>query len=98
MTALEQIRKAYQDARKNDFWDAWGIVASPKTIYDLRAECLEQMVVYSTAQGMTDSVFGLVLIPCTSVGNDVAYVVDEQLGRTILGEEQDEREQKISNR
>lgn len=98
MTALEQIRKVYQDARKNDFWDAWGIVASPKTIYDLRAECLEQMAVYSTAQGMIDSVFGLVLIPCTLVGNDVTYVVDEQLGRTILGEERDEREQKISDR
>lgn len=98
MTALEQIRKAYQDARKNDFWDAWGIVASPKTIYDLRAECLEQMAVYSTAQGMIDSVFGLVLIPCTLVGNDVAYVVDEQLGRTILGEERDERSRQISDR
>ena len=98
MTALEQIRKVYQDARKYGFWDAWGIVASPKTIYDLRAECLERMSVYNDAQGMIDSIFGLVLIPHTLVGNDVAYVVDEQLGRTILGEDKDEREQKISDR
>lgn len=98
MTALEQIRKVYQDTQKNNFWDAWGIVASPKTLCDLRAECLEQMAVYSTAQGMIDSIFGLVLIPCTLVGNDVAYVVDEQLGRMILEEKRNEREQKISDR
>lgn len=91
MSALEQIRKVYQEAQKNNFWDAWGIVASPKTIWELKAECMEQIPVYTADYGLLHRVFGLVLIPCVEVGNDVAYVVDEQLGRTILGGQRDER-------
>lgn len=86
MSVYDQIYKAYTDSLKNNFWDAWGIVASPKVIHELRAECMEKMVVYNTAHGMIDSIFGLVLIPCVEIGNDTAYVVDEQLGRTILGQ------------
>lgn len=91
MTALEQIRKVYQEAQKNNFWDAWGIVASPQTIHELRAECLEQVVVYNVSRGMINSIFGLVLIPCVKVETDKIYVADEKLGRMILGEGFDER-------
>ena len=91
MTALEQIRKVYQEAQKNNFWDAWGIVASPQTINELRAECLEQVVAYNVSRGMINSIFGLVLIPCVKVETDKIYVVDEKLGRMILGEGFDER-------
>lgn len=84
MTKYEQFYKAYTDALKNNFWDAWGIVASPKTIHELRAECLEQMVVHNTHIGELEKMFGLVVIPHNLVADDVAYVVDEKLGRTIL--------------
>lgn len=91
MTALEQIRKVYQEAQKNNFWDAWGIVASPQIIHELRAGHLEQVVAYNASRGMINSIFGLVLIPCVEVETDKIYVVDEKLGRMILGEGFDER-------
>ncbi len=85
MTAYDQIYKAYTDSKKNGFWDAWGIVANPKTIYELKAECMERIVAYDLCIGMIDSIFGLVLIPCNDIEDNRAYIVDEQLGRTILG-------------
>ena len=84
MTALEQIHKVYQDALKNDFWDAWGIVASPRVIHELRAECMERMVVHNADVGALEKVFGLVVIPYALLDDKTCYVVDEQLGRTIL--------------
>lgn len=84
MSAYDQIHKAYIDSLKNNFWDAWGIVASPRVIHELRAECMERMVVHS-AVGTLEKIFGLVVIPYALLDDETCYVVDEQLGRTILG-------------
>lgn len=89
MTAYERIRKAYYDAQENRFYDAWGIVASPRTIYEMKAECMRDMVLYSTCNGTIETVFGLVIISDKSIGDDKAYIVDEQLGRTILGRQKE---------
>ena len=84
MSAYDQIHKAYIDSLKNNFWDAWGIVASPRVIHELWAECMERMVVHS-AVGTLEKIFGLVVIPYALLDDETCYVVDEQLGRTILG-------------
>lgn len=84
MTAYDQVFKAYLDSKKNNFWDAWGIVASPKIIHELKGECIEQMKLFKTDQGELEILFGLVIIPHNMVEDDKVYIVDEQLGRTIL--------------
>ena len=89
MTAYERIRKACYDAQENRFYDAWGIVASPRTIYEMKAECMGDMVLYSTCNGTIETVFGLVIIPDKSIGDDKVYIVDEQLGTTILGRQKE---------
>lgn len=89
MTAYERIRKAYYDAQENRFFDAWGIVASPRIIDEMKAECMRDMVLHSTCNGIIETVFGLVIIPDKSIGDDKVYVVDEQLGRTILGRQKE---------
>lgn len=86
MTALEQVHKAYTDSLNNKFWDAWGIVASPRVVHELRAECMERMVGFNADVGTFEKVFGLVVIPCALLDDETCYVVDEQLGRTILGQ------------
>lgn len=87
MSVYDQIYKAYTDSLKNNFWDAWGIVASPKVIHELRAECMEKMVVHNAdVVGTFEKVFGLVVIPYALLDDETCYVVDEQLGRTILGQ------------
>lgn len=50
MSVYEQVYKAYTDSLKNNIWDAWGIVANPKTIYELKAECLEHMMVFNGSE------------------------------------------------
>lgn len=89
MSAYDQIHKAYINSLKNNFWDAWGIVASPRVIHELRAECMEHMVVHNADVGALEKIFGLVVIPYDLLDDEFCYVVDEQLGRTIL--EQTER-------
>jgi len=86
MSAYDQIYKAYTDSQKNQFWDAWGIVASPRFIHELRAECRERMVVHNDDVGALEKVFGLVVIPYDLLDDETCYVVDKQLGRTILGQ------------
>lgn len=82
----DQVHEAYIHSKKNNFWDAWGIVASPSTIYKLRAECLENISLHNTEQGALEKIFGLVVIPHNLVESDKVYIVDEKLGRTILGQ------------
>lgn len=84
MSAYDQLHKAYTDAQRNKFWNAWGIAASPRTICELRAECLEHMSVHNTDVGELEKIFGLVVIPCDSIDDKTCYFVDEQLGQTIL--------------
>ena len=86
MRAYDQVYKVYIDSLKNNFWDAWGIVASPRVIYELRAECMEHMSLYDTSQGKAEMIFGLVVIPHNMVEDDKVYIVDEEFGRTILGQ------------
>lgn len=86
MTAYERIRKAYDDAQENSFYDAWGIVLNQKMIYGLTAECMERMAIHNMPMGKIDTIFGLVIIPCNLVEDNRAYIVDEMLGRTILGQ------------
>lgn len=91
MSVYDQIHKAYIDSLKNNFWDAWGIVASPRVIHELRAECMERMGVHSVV-GTLEKIFGLVVIPYALLDDKTCYVVDEQLGRTILGQTEREGE------
>ena len=86
MSAYDQVYKAYTDSLKNDFWDAWGIVASPRVIHELRAECMERVVVHNADVGTFEKIFGLRVIPYALLDDETCYVVDEQLGRTILGQ------------
>ena len=86
MSVYDQIHKAYIDSLKNNFWDAWGIVASPRVIHELRAECMEHMVVHNADVGAFEKIFGLVVIPYPLPDDKTCYVVNEQLGRTILGQ------------
>lgn len=86
MSIYDKVYKAYIDSKKNNFWDAWGIVASPKTIDKLRAECMEHTVIATSIYGPIDKIFGLVIIPYDLIDDETVYVVDEQLGRTILGQ------------
>ena len=85
MSVYDQVYKAYTDSQKNNFWDAWGIVASPKVFHELRAECMEHVVVHNADVGALEKIFGLVVIPYALLDDETCYVVDEQLGRTILG-------------
>lgn len=85
MTTYEKVHKAYTEALKNNFFDAWGIVASAKTIYELLTETSEVLMLNpATAPGQY-KIFGLVVIRDDLVDDDKVYIVDEQLGRTILG-------------
>ena len=86
MNAYEQVHKAYIDSLKNNFWDAWGVVAHPEIIYGLRSECLEQMTLYQDGQGVVERVYGLMVIPRADVEKDKVYIVDEELGRKLLGQ------------
>ena len=81
---LERMLRQYHMARKSNFWDMWGIVASPATISMLRAEAASELTVYSDGgSGTLEKIFGLVVIPL-NIDDDKAYIVDEMLGRTIL--------------
>lgn len=84
MSAYDQIYKAYTESQKNHLWDAWGIVASPRIIYELIAERMDHIIVHNTDAGALEKVFGLVVIPCDLLDDEGCYIVDEQLGRTIL--------------
>lgn len=84
MTTYEKVHKAYTDALKNNFFDAWGIVASPKTIYELLTETSEVVLLDPTATPGHYKIFGLVVIKHNLVDDDTVYIVDEKLGRTIL--------------
>ena len=86
MSVYDQVYKAYTDSQRNNFWDAWGIVASPRVIYELRAECMEHMIVHNADVGALEKIFGFVFIPYSLLDDKTCYVVDEQLGRTILGQ------------
>ena len=86
MSVYDQVYKAYTDSQKNGFWDAWGIVASPRVIYELRAECVGHMVVDNADVGAFEKIFGLVVIPYPLLDDETCYVVDEQFGRTLLGQ------------
>lgn len=86
VSTFDMVYKQYIESQKNQFWDAWGIVASPRVIHELRAECMEHMVVHNADVGRFETIFGLVVIPYPLLGDETCYVVDEQLGRTILGQ------------
>lgn len=84
MSAYDETHKAYVDSLKNNFWDAWGIVANPITIHELTADVKSRIKLNYNASGEVTTIFGLVVIPCTVCEKDKVYIVDEQLGRTIL--------------
>lgn len=86
MSVYDQVYKAYAESQKNNFRDAWGIVASPRVIQELRAECMERITMHITDVGKFEKIFGLVVIPYALLDDKTLYVVDEQLGRTILGQ------------
>lgn len=86
MNAYDQIHKAYIDSLKNNFWEAWGIVANPITIHELTADVKSRMKLNYGVSGDVTTIFGLVVIPYTLCERDKVYVVDERLGRTILGQ------------
>ena len=44
------------------------------------------MVVHNDDVGALEKVFGLVVIPYDLLDDETCYVVDNQLGRTILGQ------------
>ena len=85
MTVYENVHRQYIEAQKNNFFDAWGIVMNPIIAHQLRAECMEQIVLHKANVGAVDKIFGLVVIPCKMLDKDTMYVVDEALGKQILG-------------
>lgn len=87
MSVYDQVYKAYTDSQKTGFWDAWGIVANPITIHELTADVKSRMELHYEVSGDVTTIFGLVVIPLALCERDKVYVVDEQLGRTILGQD-----------
>ena len=84
-TIYEMVHRQYKEVQKNGFFDAWGIVMNPDTIYELKLEVFQRdMYRYTMAAGGIETIFGLVVIPHGKVEKDKAYVVDEFLGRCIL--------------
>ena len=83
MTAFERAKWCYDEANKNRF-NAWGIVVSPNSHYELIAS-FRELITYHTEIGMLDRIFGLVVIT-KNIPDDTMYVVDEKMGKAILGE------------
>ncbi len=84
MAIIEMLQTHYREIKKNNFFDAWGIVVNPKTAYALRAEVIEASSCIPLDMGEVDKVFGLVVIPNPMVDEDTAYIVDESFGRQLM--------------
>ena len=82
--SVDQIYKICTHLQMNNILDAWGIVVSPKVFHKLRAECMERIVVHNADAGVFETIFGLRVIPYASVSDKTCYVVNEQLGRTLI--------------
>ena len=91
MTLFEKLDRQRHEAMKAGFFDMWGVVMHPKTYYELTAECVAAMG-YSAPITLTHDeiyIFGLRLIPSYGVPSDSFSIVDERLGKTILGKEKE---------
>lgn len=88
MTTYEMVEAQYRALQKNRemFFEGWGIVMSPKNADKLRAECLERVACHTLPNSKElVRIFGLRVIPHDHVPDDTMYIVDEFLGRFILG-------------
>ena len=85
MTVYDMLQRQYLEAKKNNFFDAWGIVINPATLAELKAE-IPRCNACSNTVFLDDieKIFGLVIIPHNRVEKDKAYVVDEFLGKAII--------------
>lgn len=89
MTTYEMVEAQNRALQKNRemFFEGWGIVMSPKNADKLMAECLERVASHTLPKFSKELVriFGLRVIPHDHVPDDTMYIVDEFLGRSILG-------------
>lgn len=91
MTLYEKLNKQRHEAMIAGFFDMWGVVLHPETYYELTAECVAMMG-YSAPITLTPSetyIFGLRLIPSFGVPSGTFSIVDERLGKSILGKEKE---------
>lgn len=89
MTLFEKLDRQRHEAMIAGFFDMWGVVMHPETYHELTAECVAMMG-YSAPITLTPSeayIFGLRLIPSYGVPSGSFSIVDERLGKTILGKE-----------
>lgn len=83
-SVYDLLHKAYLATLRNGLWKPWGIVASPLLIHKLMSEAIDHpMEIRMEADG-TDTIFGLVIIPCEICENDKVHIVDEKIGRALL--------------
>ena len=83
-SVYDLLHKAYLATLRNGLWKPWGIVASPLLIHKLMSEAIDHpMEIRMEADG-TDTIFGLVIIPCEICENDKVHIVDEETGRALL--------------
>ena len=87
MNLFDKLNKQRLEGLRDGFDDMWGVVIHPKTYYELQSECMSNIVARTTSEGEMDYIFGLRIIP--SWGQDAGEftIVDEILGRQIIGKE-----------
>ena len=91
MTLFEKLDRQRHEAMIAGFFDMWGVVMHPETYHELTAECIA-MLDKSSAFLLTANetyIFGLRLIPSFGVPSGTFTIVDERLGKTILGKEKE---------
>ena len=87
MSLFDKLRRQRLEGLRDGFEDMWGVVIHPETYYELQSECMSNIVARTTSKGEMDYIFGLRIIP--SWGQDAGEftIVDEFLGRQIIGKE-----------
>ena len=86
MSLFHKLNKQRLEGLRDGFDDMWGVVMHPQTYYDLIGECYNDQIALRV-DSEADYIFGLRIIP--SWGQDAGEftIVDELLGRQIIGKE-----------
>lgn len=87
MSLFHELNKQRLEGLRDGFDDMWGVVIHPETYYELQSECMSNIVARTTSEGEMDYIFGLRIIPSWRQDAGEFTIVDELLGRQIIGKE-----------
>ena len=87
MSLFHKLNKQRLEGFRDGFDDMWGVVIHPETYYELQGECMSNIVARTTSEGEMDYIFGLRIIPSWGQNAGEFTIVDELLGRQIIGKE-----------